>query len=105
MAWISKMKAGVGAVALALVSAAGTAQAEMVTYTFTAVVDRVLELQGSQGGYVDSAELEGHHMTVNDRLTGRISFDAADPSWSSTMARTASAPCPSSAWNTASSPA
>jgi hypothetical protein len=82
MAWINKMKAGVGAVALALVSAAGTARAEMVTYTFTAVVDRVLELQGSQGGYVDSAELEGHHMTVNDRLTGRISFDAADPSWS-----------------------
>lgn len=83
MTWITKMNAGVGigALALALLSAAGTARAETVTYTFTGVVDKVLELHGAQGGYVDSANLEGHHMAVSDRFTGRISFDMADPSW------------------------
>jgi hypothetical protein len=81
MTWINKLNAGIGAVALALLSAAGAAQAGTVTYTFTAVVDKVLELNNFQGGYVDSATLEGHHMAVNDQLTGRISFDTSDPSW------------------------
>jgi len=81
MTWMGKINAGVRAAALALLSAAGAAQAETVTYTFTAVVDRVMELHHSQGGYVDSASLEGHRMAVNDRLTGRISFDTSDPSW------------------------
>ncbi|USX24098.1 PEP-CTERM sorting domain-containing protein [Oxalobacteraceae bacterium OTU3CINTB1] len=78
--WKSKINAGVAAVTLTLL-AAGAAQAETVTYTFTAVVDRVMELHYFQGGYVDSANLEGHHMAVNDRLTGRISFDTSNPSW------------------------
>ena len=81
MSWITKMNAGVGSLALALLSTAGAAHAETVTYTFTAVVDKVMELHYFQGGYVDSAELEGHHMAVNDQLTGRISFDTSDPSW------------------------
>ncbi|SEN79062.1 PEP-CTERM protein-sorting domain-containing protein [Duganella sp. CF517] len=80
MTWTSKMNAGVGAVALALLSAAAPTHAETVTYTFTAVVDRVMALSKGQGGYVDSAELAGHRMAVNDQLTGRISFDAANPS-------------------------
>jgi hypothetical protein len=75
------MGARVGTLALALLSATGTAQAETVTYTFTAVVDSVLSLQYFQGGYVDGAELDGHHMAVNDHLSGRISFDSAEPSW------------------------
>jgi hypothetical protein len=79
MTWTTKMNAGVGAVALALLSAAGPTHAETVTYTFTAVVDRVLALSKGQGGYVDSANLAGHHMAVNDQLTGRISFDTANP--------------------------
>ena len=81
MTWITKMNARAGAAALALLAAAGTAHAATVTYTFTAVVDQVLELHGNQGGYVGSAELEGHHMAVNDALTGRISFDTAHPSF------------------------
>lgn len=81
MTWITKMNAGVGAVALALLSAAGPASAKTVTYEFTAVVDRVMALSHGQGGDVDSAELEGHRMAVNDQLTGRISFDMANPSF------------------------
>ena len=79
MTWTTKMNAGVGAVALALLSAAGPTHAETVTYTFTAVVDQVLALSKGQGGYVDSADLAGHHVAVNDQLTGRISFDTANP--------------------------
>nr|WP_315216556.1 PEP-CTERM sorting domain-containing protein [uncultured Duganella sp.] len=81
MTWTNKMNASVGAVALALLSAASPTHAETVTYTFTAVVDRVLALSKGQGGYVDSAELAGHRMAVNDQLTGRISFDTANPSF------------------------
>ena len=81
MTWTTKMNAGVGAMALALLSAAGPTHAETVTYAFTARVDQVLALSKGQGGYVDSADLAGHHVAVNDQLTGRISFDMANPSF------------------------
>lgn len=79
MTWTTKMNAGVGAATLALLFAASPARAETVTYTFTAVVDQVMALSKGQGGFVDSADLAGHHVGVNDQLTGRISFDIANP--------------------------
>lgn len=81
MTWTTKMNAYLGAAALALLAAAGPASAKTVTYTFTATVDRVMALSHGQGGDVDSASVADHHMAVNDQLTGRISFDTANPSF------------------------
>lgn len=81
MSWITKMNVHVGIAALALLSAIGPVRAATVTYTFTAVVDRVVALSHGQGGDVKSADLEEHHMALNDQLTGRISFDTANPSF------------------------